>query len=175
MDYVFLGKTGVKVSRLAFGTMSFGGDADEATSAKLFARCLDAGINVFDCANVYSKGRAEEILGGLVRGRRDELVLTTKAFFPMTVAAVGENSGARLSRRPETGPFCDCGRTLIGLGVLMTPEIMPELRFAPSRTRFEETAEISSPRARIDAMRSCVLTHAPDPNGVSSRASSPTS
>lgn len=83
MDYVFLGKTGVKVSRLAFGTMSFGGDADEATSAKLFARCLDAGINVFDCANVYSKGRAEEILGGLVRGRRDELVLTTKAFFPM--------------------------------------------------------------------------------------------
>ena len=82
MEYVFLGTTGVKVSRLAFGTMSFGGDADEATSAALFARCLDAGINVFDCADVYAKGRSEEILGRLMREKRNSLVLTTKAYFP---------------------------------------------------------------------------------------------
>src|SRR5690349_18921035 len=82
MDHVFLGTTGVKVSRLAFGTMSFGGDADEATSATLFARCLDAGVNLFDCADIYAKGRAEEILGKLVAGKRDSLVLTTKAYFP---------------------------------------------------------------------------------------------
>lgn len=78
----FLGKTGLRVSPLCFGTMSFGGDADEATSAALFARCRDAGIDTFDCANVYNGGRAEEILGRLVQGSRDELVLTTKAYFP---------------------------------------------------------------------------------------------
>ena len=82
MDYRFLGRTGVRVSRLAFGTMSFGGDADEATSAALFARCRDAGINLFDCADVYAGGRSEMILGRLVAGCRDEVVLTTKAYFP---------------------------------------------------------------------------------------------
>ena len=53
MEYRTLGRTGVKVSRLCFGTMSFGGDADEATSAAMFRRCRDAGINFFDCADVY--------------------------------------------------------------------------------------------------------------------------
>ena len=57
MDYRILGNTGVKVSALCFGTMSFGGDADEATSAAMFNRCRDAGINFFDCANVYQAGR----------------------------------------------------------------------------------------------------------------------
>ena len=50
MEYRFLGRTGVRVSKLAFGTMSFGGDADEATSKALFWRCRDAGINVFDAS-----------------------------------------------------------------------------------------------------------------------------
>jgi aryl-alcohol dehydrogenase-like predicted oxidoreductase len=63
--------------------MSFGGDADEATSAALFQRCRDAGINFFDCANVYQRGRAEEILGGLMADCRDELVITSKFRFPM--------------------------------------------------------------------------------------------
>ncbi len=82
MQTALLGRTGVKVSRIGFGTMSFGGDADEATSAKLFARCRDAGVSFFDCADVYNGGRAEEILGRLVRGCRDEVVLATKAYFP---------------------------------------------------------------------------------------------
>jgi aryl-alcohol dehydrogenase-like predicted oxidoreductase len=82
MQYRLLGKTGVKVSQLCYGTMSFGGDADEETSAALFKRCRDAGINFFDCANVYSAGRAEEILGNLVAGSRDELILTSKCYFP---------------------------------------------------------------------------------------------
>jgi len=83
MDYRILGNTGVKVSSLCFGTMSFGGDADEATSAAMFARCRDAGVNFFDCANVYQKGRSEEILGGLIVDCRDEVVITSKAYFPM--------------------------------------------------------------------------------------------
>jgi aryl-alcohol dehydrogenase-like predicted oxidoreductase len=82
MDHRFLGKTGVRISKLAFGTMSFGGDADEATSAALFARCRDAGVNFFDCADVYAKGRSEEILGKLVAGCRDEVVISSKAYFP---------------------------------------------------------------------------------------------
>ena len=78
MEYRTLGRTGVQVSRLCFGTMSFGGDADEATSAAMFRRCRDAGINFFDCADVYQAGRSEEILGRVMAGDRDELVITTK-------------------------------------------------------------------------------------------------
>jgi aryl-alcohol dehydrogenase-like predicted oxidoreductase len=82
MQYRYLGNTGVQVSKLCFGTMSFGGDADEETSAKLFQRCRDVGINFFDCANTYAGGRSEEILGRLASGIRDELVLTSKVYFP---------------------------------------------------------------------------------------------
>ncbi|HHH28447.1 MAG TPA: aldo/keto reductase [Polyangiaceae bacterium] len=82
MEYRFLGKTGVRVSKLAMGTMSFGGEADEATSAAMFARCREAGVNLFDCADVYAGGRSEEILGKLVADCRDEVVVATKAYFP---------------------------------------------------------------------------------------------
>jgi aryl-alcohol dehydrogenase-like predicted oxidoreductase len=68
----------MSVSRLVMGTMSFGGDADEAESGRLYAAARDAGINLFDCANVYVDGRSEEILGRLVQGHRDEVILTTK-------------------------------------------------------------------------------------------------
>lgn len=83
MEYRTLGRTGVQVSQLCFGTMSFGGDADEETSAALFNRCREAGINFFDCANVYQRGRAEEILGRLIQSSRDEVVITSKVFGPM--------------------------------------------------------------------------------------------
>lgn len=80
MEYKLLGKTGVKVSTLCFGTMSFGGDADEQTSAAMFNRCREVGINFFDCANVYAKGRSEEILGKLIASCRDEVVITSKVY-----------------------------------------------------------------------------------------------
>jgi aryl-alcohol dehydrogenase-like predicted oxidoreductase len=82
MELRFLGRTGVKVSRLCMGTMTFGGEADEATSAAIIRRCRDAGINFFDCADVYNKGRAEEIVGRLLRECRNQVVLATKAYFP---------------------------------------------------------------------------------------------
>ena len=78
MKTKLLGRTGVSVSQLCFGTMSFGGDADEATSAAMYKAVRDAGINFFDCANEYNKGVSEEILGRLTKGHRDDLVLTTK-------------------------------------------------------------------------------------------------
>lgn len=95
MQHVTLGRTGVQVSRLCFGTMSFGGDADEAESGRMFAACRDAGINFFDCANVYSDGRAEEILGRLMAKERDDLVITSKCASVMGPGA--NDSGA--SRR----------------------------------------------------------------------------
>ncbi|MBO6756062.1 MAG: aldo/keto reductase [Roseibium sp.] len=80
MKYVPLGRTGIEVSELCFGTMSFGGDADEQTSAAMFADCRDAGITFFDCADIYSNGRAEEILGKLIAADRDEMIITSKVF-----------------------------------------------------------------------------------------------
>lgn len=95
MDYKTVGRTGVKVSSLCFGTMSFGDTADEAESGRLFAAARDAGITFFDCANVYAGGRSEEILGRLIQGNREELVITSKVF-----GKVGEGVNDRgLSRR----------------------------------------------------------------------------
>ncbi len=82
MKFKPLGSTGVRVSELCFGTMSFGGDADEATSAAMYQACRDDGINFFDCADQYNQGRAEEILGTLMQGHRDDLVITTKCYNP---------------------------------------------------------------------------------------------
>ncbi len=80
MKFKPLGRTGVQVSELCFGTMSFGGDADEAGSAVMYKACRDAGINFYDCADQYNKGKAEEILGRLMKGHREDLVITTKCY-----------------------------------------------------------------------------------------------
>lgn len=80
MQQSFLGRTGVRVSQLALGTMTFGKDAD--VDAQMFAMAQDAGINLFDCADVYNEGAAEVSLGKLVAGCRDRIVLTSKAYFP---------------------------------------------------------------------------------------------
>ncbi len=94
MKTKLLGRTGISVSELCFGTMSFGGDADEATSAEMYKAVRDAGINFFDCANEYNKGKSEEILGRLAKADRDDLVLTTKCFNP-----TGPDVNARGSSR----------------------------------------------------------------------------
>ncbi len=78
MEYRLLGSTGVEVSALSLGTMLFGTATDEEESARIFARSRDAGINLFDCANVYGGGRAEEVLSKLIAPCREEIVLTSK-------------------------------------------------------------------------------------------------
>lgn len=82
MQYRGLGQTGVQVSSLCMGTMSFGGDADENMSQKIFSLCREKGINFFDTADVYNNGKSEEILGRLIRNSRDEVVLASKVHFP---------------------------------------------------------------------------------------------
>lgn len=83
MEFRTLSRTGLKVSRLSFGTMPFGSQADAAASIRMVDRCIDAGINFFDTANMYNKGLAETILGKALRGRRDKVVLATKVRFKM--------------------------------------------------------------------------------------------
>lgn len=98
MEYRTLGKTGIQVSSLCFGTMSFGGIADEDVSLAMFRRCREVGINFFDCANVYNGGRAEEILGKAIADCRNEVVLTSKVH-----GAMGQGINDKgLSRRHMT-------------------------------------------------------------------------
>lgn len=78
MKYIRLGKSGVKVSELCLGTMDFGSKVDEATAKKLVEHAVDAGVNFIDTANVYVKGRSEEIVGKAIKGMREDLVLATK-------------------------------------------------------------------------------------------------
>jgi 1-deoxyxylulose-5-phosphate synthase len=78
MEYRKLNHTGLTVSRLSFGTMTFGSQTDEATARRMIDRCLDAGLNFFDTANMYNKGQAETLLGKALAGRRDKVILATK-------------------------------------------------------------------------------------------------
>jgi aryl-alcohol dehydrogenase-like predicted oxidoreductase len=91
MEYSQLGGSGLQVPVLSFGTATFGGGSDffkawgntqaeEAT--RLVDICLDAGINLFDTADVYSQGLSEEILGKAIEGKRNQLLISTKATFP---------------------------------------------------------------------------------------------
>lgn len=90
MDYRFLGASGFKVPVLTFGTGTFGGQGelfkawgstDVAEAKCLVDLCLEAGLNMFDSADVYSGGAAEEILGAAIQGRRDQVLISTKATF----------------------------------------------------------------------------------------------
>jgi aryl-alcohol dehydrogenase-like predicted oxidoreductase len=90
MDYRLLGGSGFKVPVLSFGTGTFGGggeffkawgSSDVAEARRLVDVCLDAGLNMFDSADVYSQGMAEEILGQAIKGRRDKVLISTKGTF----------------------------------------------------------------------------------------------
>src|ERR1700743_1536033 len=76
-----LGGTGIKVSAYCLGAMMFGawGNRDHDESVRIIDSALDAGINFIDTADVYSQGESEEIVGRALRGRRDQIVLATKA------------------------------------------------------------------------------------------------
>jgi aryl-alcohol dehydrogenase-like predicted oxidoreductase len=86
MEYRRLGSSGLFVSAVTLGTMTFGGQGgfskvgstDVAGARRQVDMCLDAGINLFDTANIYSAGESEELLGEAIAGRRDELLLATK-------------------------------------------------------------------------------------------------
>ena len=78
MDYVNLGRTGLEVSRICLGCLTFGGQADEKESRRIVDTAWDAGINFFDTANVYTETLSERYLGNVLKGRRDRAVIATK-------------------------------------------------------------------------------------------------
>src|SRR5215207_2271063 len=83
MEYARLGHTGLMVSELCLGCMTFRREADEGDSREIVDRFLDAGGNFIDTADVYSKGLSEEITGRAIKEVRDDVVLATKVYFPM--------------------------------------------------------------------------------------------
>lgn len=93
MEYRYLGSSGLQVPVLSYGTGTFGGrgeffgawgSTDVAEAKHLVDICLDAGLTMFDSADIYSRGAAEEILGEAIKGRRDNVLISTKGTFPMS-------------------------------------------------------------------------------------------
>lgn len=92
MEYRHFGKSGLKVPVLSFGTATFGsgaeffkhwGETDVAEASRMVDVCLDHGVNLFDTADIYSWGQSEEVLGEALKGRRDKVLISTKATFKM--------------------------------------------------------------------------------------------
>lgn len=118
MEYRQLGKSGLKVPVLSFGTGTFGGtteffktwgSADVAEATKLVDICLDAGVNFFDTADVYSDGASEEILGQAVKGRRHDVLISTKATF-----TTGEGPNDKGSSRYHLIKACEASLKRLG-------------------------------------------------------------
>lgn len=104
MKYSYLGRSGLKVSRLCLGTMNFGVDTEEGEAFKIMDAAVDAGINFFDTANIYgwgdNAGRTEEIIGKWFAqggGRREKVVLATKFYGEMADPNDGPNKAPGLS------------------------------------------------------------------------------
>ena len=94
MNYRILGRTGLRVSPLCLGTMTFGNEADEETAAAIFKQCRDRGLNFLDTADVYAKGKTEEIVGRLLKDCRDEWIVCSK-FQGRTGPGPNDRGGSR--------------------------------------------------------------------------------
>lgn len=101
MEHRQLGASGLKVPVLSYGTGTFGGgteffkawgSSDVAEATRLVNICMDAGVNMFDTADIYSQGMSEEILGAAIKGRRDKVLISTKGTFRMGGEEAGPNS-----------------------------------------------------------------------------------
>ena len=108
MEFRQLGRSGLRVPVLSFGTATFGGgndfyrawgSTDVAEAKRLVDLCLDAGVSFFDTANSYSTGMAEEILGAAIAGRRQDIILASKATFPMGPGPNDAGSSRHFLRR----------------------------------------------------------------------------
>ena len=95
MNYKTIGRSGLRISPICLGSNNFGEQVNEQDSLKIIATAIDLGINVIDTANMYTKGKSEEIIGKAVQGRRDDVVLATKVGFNISE---GPNQGG-LSRK----------------------------------------------------------------------------
>ena len=141
MDYTTLGKTGLKVSRLCLGCMSYGSSKwrdwvlDEEESRPFFKQALDAGINFFDTADMYSNGASEEVTGRALKKlgiRREEIVIATKVYNP-----TGESPNERGTSKKHVRHAIDASLRRLGLDYVDLYQIH---RF-DATTPMEETLE----------------------------------
>ncbi|HMA52707.1 MAG TPA: aldo/keto reductase [Magnetospirillaceae bacterium] len=118
MEFRQLGRSGLKVPVLSFGTGTFGGtteffqrwgQTDVAEAKRMVDLCLDSGVAFFDTADVYSKGASEEILGEALKGKRDKALISTKGTFPM-----GEGDNERGSSRHHIVRACEASLKRLG-------------------------------------------------------------
>jgi aryl-alcohol dehydrogenase (NADP+) len=138
MDYVRLGSTGLKVSRLCLGTMTYGTPSwrpwvlDEAASRPFIKRALEHGINFFDTADMYSRGVSEQVVGRALKdfAKRDEIVVATKVFYP-----VEEHANSRGLSRKHIMQAVDASLRRLGMEYVDLYQIH---RFDPN-TPIEET------------------------------------
>ena len=151
MDYTTLGQTGLKVSRLCLGTMSFGSSKwrpwvlDDAASRPFIKLAIERGINFFDTADMYSQGVSEQVVGRALKDYavRDQIVLATKVFYPVD----GQSSGG-LSRRHIMSAI-DASLTRLGMDYVDLYQIH---RF-DEHTPIEETLEALSDVVRAGKAR----------------------
>jgi aryl-alcohol dehydrogenase (NADP+) len=140
MDYVRLGSTGLKVSRLCLGTMTYGTPAwrpwvlDESASRPFIKRAVERGINFFDTADMYSRGVSEQVVGRALKdfARREEIVVATKVFYP-----VEEHANSRGLSRKHIMHAIDASLRRLGMEYVDLYQIH---RFDP-HTPIEETCE----------------------------------
>ncbi|MBK3395186.1 MULTISPECIES: aldo/keto reductase [Methylobacterium] len=118
MDYRQFGRSGLRVPVLSLGTGTFGGSnefferwgrTDVAEASRMVDLCLDAGVNFFDTADIYSQGASEEILGQALKGKRDRALISTKATFPM-----GEGPNDKGSSRYHLVRACEASLKRLG-------------------------------------------------------------
>lgn len=101
MQYKYLGTTGMAVSALCIGTMTFGRESSREESKAMFDLCRDSGINFIDTANIYSNGGSEELVGDFLQDCRDEWILATKAVYPMEPKGPNNRGASRRHLRME--------------------------------------------------------------------------
>jgi aryl-alcohol dehydrogenase-like predicted oxidoreductase len=144
MEFRTLPKTGLKVSRLSFGTMTFGAQIDQATAHRIVDCCLDAGINFFDTANVYNRGAAETIVGKTLKGRRDKVILASKVCGKMGDAPDEEGLSRAAMRKAIDASLQRLGTDYVDLYYLHQPDYA---------TPIEETLETMEELVRAGKVR----------------------
>src|SRR5881394_606054 len=161
MDYVNLGETGLKVSRICLGTMTYGSRKwrewvlEEKESRPLIKQALEAGINFFDTADMYSLGASEEVLGRALKDfgpGRERLVLATKVFYPMS-----DDPNDRGLSRKHIASAIDRSLARIGTDFVDLYVSMPSMRKRPSRKRWRRCTTRSVPaRCATSARPRCM-------------------
>ncbi|MBB4929629.1 aryl-alcohol dehydrogenase-like predicted oxidoreductase [Lipingzhangella halophila] len=155
MEYRNLGRSGIKVPALSFGAGTFGGrgplfgawgDTDASAARRLVDICLDAGVTMFDTADVYSDGASEEVLGAALKGRRDQVILSTKASLP-----VGDGPNDAGSSRPRLIAACEDALRRLGTDHLD----LFQLHAFDSATPVEEVLSTLDDLVRAGKIRYC--------------------